>query len=730
MTLSIWRYTHLALAVVASAFIFVATVTGMVLAFEPIVDRLKPMKSPQFDEVTLGQAVSILKKEYAEVISLEVDENHFVKVEVIDHKGINGRFFVNPKTAEKIGEIYQQNTLFNFSKTLHRSLFLGKVGRVVMAVTSFLLFLLAISGTLLVIRRQKSWKHFFDKIAKENFFSYYHTVLGRLSLLPLCIVTLTGVYLSLDGFSVFPKKNDEQSVDEHKLVDFPQKEIADFESLQIPLTKVKKVEFPLFEDVEEFYSVKLIDKELIVNQFTGEIVRETSSFWLDWLTYYSLQLHTGKGLWLWAVVLFFTCLGVLFFMYSGFSITLKRRKTKIKNPYKKETCSYFVLVGSENGSTLDFSVWFHNQLLKQGKRSFLTELNDFSACATMKHLVVMTATYGTGKEPSNATKFKKKWSESKINPPFTYSVVGFGSLAYPDFCKYAYQVDELLQKTHGAEKILELHTINNKSLDSFSQWVQCWAEKQQIALPTPKSIGNHIQYKQRDFKVVEKTYPNNDETFLVKLQPVDNVSFESGDLLRIMGKLDNRERLYSIAKVENSHIFLSVKRHINGEVSNFLNELKIGTILEASIQKNQKFHFPKKAKQVVCIANGTGIAPFIGMIEGNNKKIPLTLFWGCRTKESFQIYEKFIQKELKTSRLSEMHVAFSREENRCYVQGLVQQKAVFFADLLEKGGVIMICGSVAMQQEVTQVLDEICSDRLKRNLRFFQDKGQLKMDCY
>lgn len=206
MTLSIWRYTHLALAVVASAFIFVATVTGMVLAFEPIVDRLKPMKSPQFDEVTLGQTVSILKKEYAEVISLEVDENHFVKVEVIDHKGINGRFFVNPKTAEKIGEIYQQNTLFNFSKTLHRSLFLGKVGRVVMAVTSFLLFLLAISGTLLVIRRQKSWKHFFDKIVKENFFSYYHTVLGRLSLLPLCIVTLTGVYLSLDGFSVFPKK--------------------------------------------------------------------------------------------------------------------------------------------------------------------------------------------------------------------------------------------------------------------------------------------------------------------------------------------------------------------------------------------------------------------------------------------------------------------------------------------------------------------------------------------
>ena len=94
-----------------------------------------------------------------------------------------------------------------------------------------------------------------------------------------------------------------------------------------------------------------------------------------------------------------------------------------------------------------------------------------------------------------------------------------------------------------------------------------------------------------------------------------------GDLLGIT-PADGRERLYSIAKYREE-IWLSVKLVAQGVVSNLLNDLPIGETLRAVIEPNPNFHFPKKAPQVVCIANGAGMAPFLGMIEEIPTKSPL-----------------------------------------------------------------------------------------------------------
>jgi sulfite reductase (NADPH) flavoprotein alpha-component len=39
MTISIWRYSHLALAISAALFILIASITGIILAFEPISEK-------------------------------------------------------------------------------------------------------------------------------------------------------------------------------------------------------------------------------------------------------------------------------------------------------------------------------------------------------------------------------------------------------------------------------------------------------------------------------------------------------------------------------------------------------------------------------------------------------------------------------------------------------------------------------------------------------------------
>ncbi|MDO4228203.1 MAG: PepSY domain-containing protein [Capnocytophaga sp.] len=730
MTISIWRYAHLALSLVASVFVLIASVTGIILAIEPISNQLKPFKSSDFEDVTLSETISVLKNNYAEVLTLEVDDNHFVQVEVIDNEENNSVFYINPKTGEKIGEPFKRSEIFNFSQTLHRSLFMGKVGRAIMAIASFLLMLIAFSGIVLIVRKQKSWKRFFNKLVKEKFFIHYHTFLGRLALIPIFIITFTGVYLSLEVFSLLPTYKSDISIDNELLTEEPRKEITDFEVFAIPLSQVKKLEFPLFEDVEEYYRLKLIDKEVVVNQFTGEILSKSDFPFSRILLHYSHILHTGRGTMVWAIVLFLSCIGILFFLYSGFSITLKRRKSKIKNLFRKEDCSYIILVGSEGGTTLGFANLIYKELIRQGKKAFISEMNAFSVYPKMKHLLVFTSTYGQGNEPINATKFKDLWAKNAIEKPFSYAVVGFGSLAYPDFCKYAYQVDELLSQSLVGKPLLELHTVNNQSFESFSSWANKWASMQGMNLQLSADLILRKKRRQYSFRVIEKTAIQHDETFTITLQSTDNLNFKSGDLFGVISEIDKRERLYSIGKLTDGSILLSIKRHQKGIVSNALNNLKSGDYIQGGIQSNPEFHFPKKTNHVVCIATGTGIAPFLGMIANNDKKVPLTLIWGGKTEVSFDVYKPLISRGLSENKLTDLHLAFSQAENKCYVQDVVTTQAKFFANLLKNNGVIMICGSVAMQKGVTEVLEEICKKHLQKPLSYFQNRKQFRMDCY
>ncbi|MFK8264917.1 PepSY domain-containing protein [Capnocytophaga cynodegmi] len=730
MTLSVWRYAHLTLALLGSVFILIASVTGMILAFEPIVNHSKSLKSVDFKEATLKETIISLKEKYPEILTLKIDENDFVQAEVIDNDGNNSVFYINPKTAEKVGETFKRADIFTFLQTLHRSLFMGKAGRIIMAVASFLLMLIAISGIFLIIRKQKNWKHFFHNIVKENFFPYYHTIFGRWVLVPIFIITFTGLYLSLEGFSLLPTKEFSGEVDVDALSEIPRKELSDFVTFEVPLSKVRKVEFPLFEDVEEFYRIEMVDISLIINQFTGEVLFQSDSLPTKIISHYSLILHTGRGTLVWALVLFLSCVGILFFIYSGFKITLKRRKSVVKNPFKKEECTHIILVGSEGGSTFYFASILHNELIRLGKKSFLAEMNAFSFYEKMEYLIVMTSTYGQGNEPFNATKFKKLWQENEVQKPFWYSVVGFGSLVYPDFCKYAYEVDELLRKSSKGNPLTDIHTINNQSFESFSHWANMWSEKQAIELQLSANAIVSKKRKQYSFEVIQKTDIQYDETFLIVLKPVEKLKFESGDLLAIMSDIDGRERLYSIGKTIKNEMLLSIKRHEKGIVSNLLNNLKSGDLLKAGLEINKKFHFPKNVNQVVCIATGTGIAPFLGMIENNKKQVATTLIWGGKSRDSFAIYNEVVTKNMLEGKISDLHLALSRSENKCYVQDIVQEKALFFANLLDNNGVVMICGSVAMQRGVITILEKICKEYLGKTLSYFQNRGQIRMDCY
>ncbi|RYZ24666.1 MAG: FAD-binding oxidoreductase, partial [Sphingobacteriales bacterium] len=73
MTISVWRYSHLALAVSSFLLLLLASVTGVILAFEPVVQKIQPYRVDGVRELTLAQTLPVLKKSYAEISELSVD---------------------------------------------------------------------------------------------------------------------------------------------------------------------------------------------------------------------------------------------------------------------------------------------------------------------------------------------------------------------------------------------------------------------------------------------------------------------------------------------------------------------------------------------------------------------------------------------------------------------------------------------------------------------------------
>ena len=733
MTLSFWRYTHLALALFSSLFLLLAASTGIILAIDAMQEKTLPYKIENFGQITLAQTLPALKKAYPEITELSVDHNQFVTLQAIDQEGKDVNAYIDVRTGKTLGTPIKKSAFIQWVTSFHRSLFLHEAGRFFVGVISFLLVLIAISGFTLVLKRQKGIRNFFSKVIKEYFAQYYHVVLGRLALIPILIIALTGTYMSLERFNFFMDK-EKKSTEITKTLATSEisKKGAPLSFFKNTLlSDVKKIEFPFTDDPEEYYIIELKDREVEVNQVTGAIVSQKISPITVQLSELSLILHTGKTNGIWAFVLAIASLNILFFIYSGFAITLKRRSSRIKNKFKANESTFILLVGSENGSSLRFANAIQKQLLAHGEKVFLAEMNSFTVFPKAEHIIIFTSTHGLGDAPSNANKFisllKTHQQQQKIN----FSVVGFGSKAYPDFCGFAFKVDQEIANLSWAERFLSVQTVNDKSAVEFVDWIQLWSTKAEMTLSTTPSLYNHVPKGLQKLMVLEKTIVSEaEQTFLLTLRANSRAKFTSGDLLAIYPANDTRERLYSIGN-HSGNIQLVIKLHPHGLGSGYLHQLQSGDVIKGQIIQNNAFHFPKKAPQVAFISNGTGIAPFLGMIAQNKPKTATHLYCGFRKEtETVTGYKKFAAAMIEKQQLQSFHLALSREAEHFYVMDLIRRDASFFIDLLKHGGIIMICGSLAMQKDVESVLDALCSAEKIMTLEAYKNNGQLLTDCY
>jgi sulfite reductase (NADPH) flavoprotein alpha-component len=266
---------------------------------------------------------------------------------------------------------------------------------------------------------------------------------------------------------------------------------------------------------------------------------------------------------------------------------------------------------------------------------------------------------------------------------------------------------------------LPLHTIHNQSIQSFKQWSQAWSLNTNITI----DITPHISIPKKTlqtFKVIKRTSLNSDKTFLLQLKPLKKQKFRSGDLFAFYAENENTPRYYSIANYDDT-ILLSIKKHDLGVCSTLLSQLEKGIEIQGAIKTNQHFHLPKN-KSVVLIGNGTGIAPYLGMLQEAKTTQTLTLFWGGKTKDSFTLYKDWLPKN------ATIHTAFSREGNKQYVQDVIAINSNVIINTLKNKGYIMLCGSLVMEKDVKKTLNNLTLEYLNKSLDDFIN--QIKTDCY
>ena len=196
--------------------------------------------------------------------------------------------------------------------------------------------------------------------------------------------------------------------------------------------------------------------------------------------------------------------------------------------------------------------------------------------------------------------------------------------------------------------------------------------------------------------------------------------FGAGKYLTVFEEVEGMKitRAYSISSkpkvaLEGKYM-LTIKRVDGGLMSNYiLDTWKVGTSVTVSAPEGHFEYQPlRDAKNVICLAGGSGITPFISMagavIDGD-EEFNMTLIYGSRNKENILFYDE-LEEIKKTGKVNVVHV-LSDEEAEGFEKGFIT------AELIKKYAPegepysIFICGPQGMYEFLDKEIAKLGLER-------------------
>jgi cytochrome P450/NADPH-cytochrome P450 reductase len=205
----------------------------------------------------------------------------------------------------------------------------------------------------------------------------------------------------------------------------------------------------------------------------------------------------------------------------------------------------------------------------------------------------------------------------------------------------------------------------------------------------------------------------------------ESIEVSLGEVLALLPPM--KPRFYSIsssARASPTRLSLTVGvlkvvtgsgREHRGVCSNYLASQKVGARVWATIRDTgSSFRLPPSPTPIILVGPGTGLAPLRGFLQDlqQQRKEGLAigsvlLFFGCRSPSEF-LYEKELRQFEADGTLAKLHVAFSRCQEKQYVQHLMRVHASELWPILKDGGHVFVCGDASrMAPDVRDVVSFI-----------------------
>ena len=356
--------------------------------------------------------------------------------------------------------------------------------------------------------------------------------------------------------------------------------------------------------------------------------------------------------------------------------------------------------------------------------------------AGAERALFVVSTYGEGDPPDTGLPFVNAvMSHSPALSRLAYGVLALGDRTYRNFCGFGKTLDGWL-RNQCAVPMFDLVEVDNADEAALLHWQRhigalggnadspVWTgprnERWQIAgrkLLNPGSAGHPC--------------------FHVELKPMDSAKmyWAAGDIA-VLTPPGTNAREYSIASMpaEGSlHIMVRQSRRADGTLgvaSGWLTEhAEIGSEIPLRIRSNSNFHSPEGAVPIILIGNGTGLAGLRSHLKAREgvRGARSWLIFGERQAAHDSFYEQDIERWRASGVLTRVDFAFSRDQDeRVYVQHVIQRSEKEIRDWEAQGAVIYVCGSAAgmataVDEALAGALGRDALDRLLAERRYRRD---------
>lgn len=724
-----WRSVHSWIGLALSLLVMVTAITGALLATEPVYDRVKTRQAAS------DQSVADLLRQIAEANPRATGER-LKRTDIGDLKLV---YSERNRRRERIVDLdtgkftreQKRPAFYVFLRDLHRSFLLGDDGRLLTAVSAVAMSVLTASGIALLLRRLGGWRQAFAPIQGRDS-GGIHAWLGRAALIPLLIIGITALYLSALTFDILSAGDGRAPAYPESAEKLDPVDPWDLHSLQaIALKDVQEVVYPIPEDWFDVWAVKTTSDWVFIDQFTGDTISRdplpTSSRIYDLV----MVLHTGQGMWPWAIVLMVSSAAVPVFAVTGALIWWRGRRDgrgRIRGNVSVGQAEALILVGSEGGTTWGFAKALHRAMVQAGIPTRVTAMNELrSQYPQLRMLITMVATYGDGDAPKSASRFLTRLK--RFTPPtgLRHATLCFGDKAFPAYCAFGDEVAKALENRLGAP-LIPAFDIDKQSAQAFDHW--CGTLSDALSMPL------NVSYSPRKPKTRHLTLTRRavfgsrlgTTTAVLRFEGKRLPFHRPGDLAQVYPPGCDVPRLYSLGSSSKQDGFLEivVKEVDGGCCSTWLCGLQEGDGVDLAIARNDRFQMPAR-KPVVMVGAGTGIAPFTGMIRHNHKCRAVDLFWGARDPQADALYACDIEQWCAKGHLSHFAPAWSRSGQREYVQDRIRAERSHLIKRLKSGATIMVCGGTAMAAAVRAEIDALAAEcglslsELKRRNRYLED---------